>query len=379
MPRSAAAFGAATPLPDNFHAASSAPLLDGAVADVPTRAPGEHLAPLVSLDDYEAAAHARLEPTVWEFIASGAADERTLRWNREAFEQLRLAPRAFVDVSRIDTRTTILGHELAAPLLIAPTACHRLVHPEAELATARAAREAGVGMVLSSFTTVPVEEVARVGPRPLWFQLYVQDRGFTKELVQRVSAVGCSALCVTVDTPGLGVRNRQARAGFTFPVGLPHLQPGRPFGLYPVTWKDLEWLRGVSPVPVIPKGILDPQDADQAVTAGVAAIYVSNHGARNLDTVPATIDVLPRIVDRVAGRVPILFDGGVRRGTDILKALAYGAGAALVGRPILYGLAVDGAAGVANVVAILRHELESSMALTGRPSLASIDRTVLWS
>ena len=332
-------------------------------------------APLASLDDYEAAAHARLEPTVWEYIASGAADERTLRWNREAFDQIRLAPRALVDVSRIDTRRTILGHELEAPLLIAPTACHRLVHPEGELATARAAREAGLGMVLSSFTTASVEDVARVGPRPLWFQLYVQDRGFTKELVQRVTASGCSALCVTVDTPGLGVRNRQTRAGFNFPADLPHLQPGRPYGQYPVTWKDLDWLRGISPVPVIPKGIMDPQDADQAVSAGVAAVYVSNHGARNLDTVPATIDVLPRIVDRVAGTGT---DPVRRRRASrhrMLKALASGAAATLVGRPVLYGLAVDGAAGVANVLAILRHEIESSMALWGgRVSRRSIAR-----
>jgi 4-hydroxymandelate oxidase len=345
---------------------------------VPTDVPQRDATARVSLDDYEAAARTRLEPAVWAYIASGAADEHTLRWNCEAFGRIRLAPKMLADVSRVDTRATILGHEIAAPLLIAPMACHRLVHPDGELATARAARDAGVGMVLSSFSTVPVEEVARVAPRPLWFQLYVQDRGFTQELVQRVTAAGCSALCVTVDTPSLGVRNRQARAGFSFPSGLPHLQPERPVGLYPVTWKDLEWLRSISAVPVIPKGILDADDAEQAVAAGVDAVYVSNHGARNLDTVPAAIEVLPRIVDRVAGRVPILFDGGVRRGTDVLKALAFGAGAVLVGRPALYGLAVDGPAGVGSVLAILRGELESAMALTGRVSLAAIDRTVIW-
>ena len=373
-------------------AASAAALLPGAVArganagrdvalplvSAPEADAGSDAVPLVSLDDYEEAARARLDARTWAFIASGAADELTLRWNREAFERVVLAPRAFEDMSHLDTAVTVLGHRLAAPIMLAPTAVHRLVHPDGELATARAARASGVGMVLSSFTSTPIESVAREGPSPLWFQLYLQDRGFTAETVQRVAAAGCSALCLTIDTATTGVRNRQVRAGFTFPEGLPHLQGGRARSAYPVTWKDLAWLRTVTSLPIIPKGVLSPDDAARAVDAGVAAIYVSNHGARNLDTAPATLTVLPRVVDRVAGRVPVLFDGGVRRGTDVLKALAYGASAVLVGRPLLYGLAVDGAAGLANVISILRREFEIAMGLAGRASVAAIGRDALW-
>lgn len=377
MLRSAAAASAATLLPQ----------IASGSGDARARALSAHttvydqgaVLPLVSLDDYEAAAHTRLEPRVWEFIASGAADERTLRWNREAFERQALAPRSFEDMSHLDTAVSLLGHRLTTPIMLAPSAAHRLVHPEGELATARAARATAVGMVLSSFTTTPVEAVAQAGPSPLWFQLYLQDRSFTEETVRRVAAAGCSALCLTVDTATTGIRNRQARAGFVFPEGLPHLQGGRARSAYPVTWKDLEWLRGITTVPIIPKGVMNADDAARAIDAGVAAIYVSNHGARNLDTAPATLDVLPRIVDRVAGRVPVLVDGGIRRGTDVLKALAYGARAVLIGRPVLFGLAVDGANGLANVITILRHELEVAMGLTGRASVASISRDVLWS
>lgn len=333
-------------------------------------------APLITLDDYEHEAKDRIAPAAWEYIHSGAADELTVRWNREAFRELPLSPRVLNDVSTLDTRITILEQELAHPILLAPVAAHGVAHPEGEVATALGARAARAGMVLSSYTSKPVEDVVATQVSPLWFQLYVQEKEHTRELVARVCESGCSALCVTVDTPVGGARDRQARAKFDFPQ-LPYrvVQPGD----NPCTWDDIEWIREVSTLPVLLKGLLHPDDAELAIQAGVDGIMVSNHGGRNLDTVPATIDVLPRIVDQVDGRVPVILDGGIRRGTDVLKALALGASAVMIGRPGIYGLAVGGAEGVTAVIDILRTELELAMKLTGRPSIESIDRSVIWS
>jgi 4-hydroxymandelate oxidase len=243
-------------------------------------------------------------------------------------------------------------------------------------------------VVVSTATTTPIREVADVATTPLWFQLYVQsDREFTRDLVEEVEAAGCRALCVTVDTPALGVRNRMARAQFALPPGLStrHLYDvsNRLRGIITpekvtLTWADIEWLRSIATVPILLKGILDPDDAERAVAAGVQGIVVSNHGARNLDTTPATIEALPAVADRVAGRVPVLMDGGIRRGTDVLKALALGARAVLIGRPYCYGLAVGGAAGVARVLEILLEEFRLAMKLTGRSTIGAIDRGVLW-
>jgi 4-hydroxymandelate oxidase len=331
---------------------------------------------LVTLDDYEAAARDRIPAPAWEYIHSGAADEYTLKWNREAFGRILLSPRVLSESRPIDTRTRVLGCELPHPILLAPVAAHSIAHPEGEIATARGARAAQAGMVLSSYTSKRVEEVAAAGPVPLWFQLYIQERAATRELVDRVVASGCTALCVTVDTPTLGARDRMARSGFTYP-DLPYrsVQPGE----NACTWDDVAWIRESSKVPVLLKGILHPDDAELGIQAGAAGIIVSNHGARNLDTTPPTIDVLPRVVERVAGRVPVLLDGGIRRGTDVLKALALGAVAVMIGRPYIYGLAVAGADGVTAVVHILQRELEQAMALTGRTTVASVDRSTLWS
>jgi 4-hydroxymandelate oxidase len=341
--------------------------------------------PLASLADYEGLARRRMSHQAYEYVAGGAADELTLRANRDAYDRLRLDPRVLVDVSRLDTRVTLLGRELAFPILIAPTAYHRMVHREGEQATARGATAAKAAMVVSSFSTATVEDIAKAGKGPFWFQLYVQpDRGFTRELVQRVEAAGYEALCLTVDTPTTGARDRQIRAGFALPPGVAeeNLRRGgkRVEGVLDpsMTWREVEWLRSFARVPVVLKGILHPADATRAAEVGAAGILVSNHGARNLDTLPATIEALPRVVDAVQGRLPVLVDGGVRRGTDVLKALALGARAVLIGRPSLYGLAVAGADGVAGVVNLLRAELEMAMALTGRPTLANIDRSVLW-
>jgi 4-hydroxymandelate oxidase len=343
---------------------------------------------VVSLPDMEALARECMPRMAYEYIASGAADENTLRWNREGFDRIRLRPRVLQDVSRPDTRVTLFGRTMPFPVLLAPTAYHRVIHPEGELETARGAGAAGATWVVSSNTNTPIEEIAHVAGAPLWFQLYVQsDRGFTRDLVQRVEAAGCEALCLTVDTPVLGARDRQQKARFALPAGsvTPHVydvNSGRRQIMSPkrvvVTWKDVEWLRSICGIPLLLKGILTAEDAATAVDAGASGIIVSNHGARNLDTLPATIEVLPEIADQVGERLPLLVDGGVRRGTDVLKALALGAQAVLIGRPYLYGLAVGGAQGVRRVIDLLNHEFQMALSLTGRSSIQSVDRSVLW-
>jgi len=348
---------------------------------------------IFSLPELEALAESYMSAMARAYVCGGAADELTLRANCEDWQRMLLKPRVLVDVSQIDLKTEVLKHRFNLPILLAPTAFHRLCHPEAELATAQGANRAGVGMILSSYSTVAVEEVARAAQHPVWFQLYTQtDRGLTQEMVRRGEAAGCKALCVTVDTPVLGARHRESRSQFTLPPDfkLPNLNLGpvshRPIrgAIYSellnpaLTWKDVEWLRSITKLPVLLKGVLNPEDAARAVDAGVAGVIVSNHGARNLDTVPSTAAALPRIVERVQGKVLLIVDGGIRRGTDVLKALALGAQAVLIGRPFLFGLAVAGAEGVARAVDILRNELMMAMALTGRTAIAQIDRSVLW-
>jgi 4-hydroxymandelate oxidase len=346
------------------------------------------LAELFSLADIEGAARERMATVVYEFVAGGAADEITIRWNREAFDKLALRPRVLVDVESIDTRIELFGQKLDAPILLAPTALHRLVHPEGEVETARGAGAAKTILVVSSLSTCRFENVARATSEPLWFQLYDlrKDRhAFVRDLVEELKGLGCRALCVTVDAPVIGARNRQDRAHFQIPdkFETPYyhketgLQSGLPI-LGSFTWDDIAWLRSITSLPVLLKGILNPEDAELAVRAGVNGLIVSNHGGRCLDTLPATISVLPQVVERVAGRVPVLVDGGVRRGTDVLKAVALGATAVLIGRPYLYGLAVAGAPGVSKIVGILRKEFAMAMALTGRRSVVEIDRSVVW-
>jgi 4-hydroxymandelate oxidase len=277
--------------------------------------------------------------------------------------------------------------------MLAPAAFHRLCHPEGELATVQGANEAAAGMVLSSFSTVSVEEVAAAIRQPLWFQLYFQaDRGLTEQMVRRAEAAGCKALCLTVDTPVLGARHRESRTSFALPkeFKLPNLNLGsvshRPVrsAIYSellnpkLNWNDISWLCSIARIPVLLKGVLNPEDAVRSLDTGVGGIIVSNHGARNLDTLPSTAEALPRVAEKVNGRVPILVDGGIRRGTDVLKALALGAKAVLVGRPYLYALAYAGAEGVARAIGILQTELMMAMALTGRTSVEQIDRSVLW-
>lgn len=379
-------------------AAGSVPLANTMAqeASPPTQASPAAASEPVCLADFEPLAKAKMPVMGWEYVSGGAADELTMKWNKEAFQRIRLKPRVLVDVSRLDTRITLFGQEHAFPIILAPTAAQKLTHPEGELATARGASAANTAMVLSSFSNTSLEDVAAVTKKPLWFQLYAQtDHGFTRELVQRAEAGGYRALCLTVDTPITGARNRETRANVKL-QSLPNMKGLKGFGNEStvqtgsldifssvldaaLSWKDVEWLRSFAEVPLLVKGVLNPDDADRAVQAGVAGIMVSNHGGRNLDTVPATIDALPQVADKVAGRVPVFVDGGIRRGTDVLKALALGANAVLIGRPYLYGLGAEGEAGVTKVINILQREFAMAMALTGRTTIASIDRSVIWS
>jgi 4-hydroxymandelate oxidase len=349
----------------------------------------------ICLADFELLAKAKMSAMAWEYVTAGAGDELTVRWNQEAYQRIRLKPRVLVDVSKLDTRVNLFGHEHAFPILLAPTAAQKLIHAEGELATARGAGAAGTAMVLSCFSSTSLEDVAAVAKSPLWFQLYVQpDHGFTRELVQRAEAGGCRALCLTVDTPILGARNRETRAavkqppmpnlnGFTSPDGEDRLHTGslEVFSSMldaAISWKEVEWLRSFAKIPLVLKGVMNPDDADHAAKSGVAGVIVSNHGGRNLDTLPATIDALPHVVDKVAGRMPVFMDGGIRRGTDMLKALALGASAVFIGRPYLYGLGAAGEVGVTQVINILQREFQMAMALTGRTNVGSIDRSVIW-
>jgi 4-hydroxymandelate oxidase len=355
-----------------------------------TLPPSARLADLLCLDDVEALAQKLMQPAAYDYVAGGAADELTIRWNREKYRDIRLQQRVLMDVSNLDCSTTLLGKRLSMPILLAPTASHRLVHPDGEMATARGAGLAGVTMVLSSGSNTSIEDVVRVATQPVWFQLYMpHDRGLARALIQRVETAGAAGLCVTVDSPLDGPRNRQNRAKLVMPpgVGFPHYTgittPPTEVTLDNVRaqlldWRDIEWIRSITRMPLLLKGIMSPADAETGIKVGAEGLIVSNHGGRCLDTQPATIEALPRVIGQVAGRVPVIVDGGVRRGTDVVKALALGASAVQIGRPYVYGLAVGGAEGVSHVVKLLRQELLLAMALLGRRTIASIDRSVLW-
>lgn len=334
----------------------------------------------VNVFDYEPLAQARMEPADWEYYASGSNDEVTLRANRAAFERIRMRPRVFVDVSTCDTRTTVLGVPVGMPILIAPTAFQCLAHPDGECATAQAAGESGTVMVVSTSSTRSLEEVAKEASGPLWFQLYISDRITSEKLVQRAAAAGYRALVITVDAPYWGRKERAIRSGFRLPPNLGKANFTNEYTTrvdVSLTWESLAWLRSLTSLPIILKGILTAEDALLAVRHGVDGIIVSNHGGRQLDTATASIEALPEVVEAVAGQCEVYLDGGIRRGTDVLKALALGARAVLVGRPILWGLAANGSEGVRHVLELLRAELELSMALAGRPTLSSVDRSLV--
>lgn len=358
-----------------------------------------HMTVPLNLGEYEALARDRLERAVWSYYAGGADDEVTLRENPVAWQRLRLRPRVLVDVTGVDPSTTVLGMPISIPVLTAPCALNRMAHADGELAVARATASAGVIQVLSTVSSASLEEVSAAAPGGArWFQLYCYaDRGITADLVRRAEAAGYRAIVLTVDLPTLGRREREIRDGFTAPDGItmrnlePYAKDVMPeaagttaLARYVserwdarLTWDVIPWLKSLTLLPIVAKGILTHEDARLAVQHGVDAIIVSNHGGRQLDTVLTGAEALPEVVAAVAGSCEVLVDGGIRRGTDVVKALALGARAVLIGRPYLWGLAVDGEAGVARVLALLRDEIALAMALVGRRSVGEIDRTAV--
>lgn len=344
--------------------------------------------------EYEPIAKAKLPKMVYDYYASGAEDQWTLQENRNAFSRILFRPRILIDVTKIDMTATVLGFKISMPIMIAPTAMQKMAHPEGEYATARAASAAGTIMTLSSWSTSSVEEVASTGPGIRFFQLYVyKDRNVVAQLVRRAERAGFKAIALTVDTPRLGRREADIKNRFTIP---PHLTLKNFEGLdlgkmdktndsglasyaasqvdQSLSWKDVKWLQTITHMPILVKGVMTAEDTRIAIQAGAAGIIVSNHGARQLDYVPATISCLEEVVKAAQGRVPVFLDGGVRRGTDVFKALALGASGIFIGRPVLFSLAAEGEAGVRKVLKMLRDEFELTMALSGCTNLKEITR-----
>ncbi|HEY0963515.1 MAG TPA: alpha-hydroxy acid oxidase [Pseudomonadales bacterium] len=350
---------------------------------------------IASASDYERYARARLDDNAWTFLTAGAADEVTLRDNRAAFDRIRMRSRVLGKVQGGHTRLALFGQRFEHPVFLAPIGYQKLFHPDGEAASALAARAMSAPLIVSTLATTRLEELAATGAT-LWFQLYLRARrADTLSLVRRAEQCGCTALVVTVDAPLAGIRNREQRAGFHLPPGIDAVNltdlPGTPTQALPPgacgifegllanapTWDDVAWLAANSALPVIVKGILHPADALLAIEHGARGIVVSNHGGRILDTLPASIDALPDVAAAVAGRVPLLLDGGIRRGSDVFKAIALGAQAVLVGRAYAHALAAAGSLGVAHVIRTLREELEVCMALNGCATLDAIDAATL--
>lgn len=352
----------------------------------------------VNIDDFERLASEALDPVALDYFRSGAGHERTLAENRAAFERVKLAPRVLVDVSERRLETEVLGTSISMPVAVAPTAFHRLAHPEGEIATARAAAAEATAMSVSTLSNTTLEDVAAASEGPRWFQLYVfRDRGLTRELVERAEAAGYRALLLTVDAPLLGRRYADVRNRFELPpeLSIASVPQGRVAAsadapssgladyfaalLDPsLEWGDLEWLADLTSLPVAVKGVHRADDAERAAEHGAAAVIVSNHGARQLDGVPGSLEMLPPIASAVGGEIEVLMDGGVRCGTDVVKALALGARAVLVGRPVIWGLAVGGEEGVRSVLRMLRQELDEALALCGCRSVADIGPDLIW-
>ena len=355
--------------------------------------------PLINLFDYEREAEKRIPPAHWGYIAGGANDEVTLAANRTAFDRILIRYRTMVDVTTRHLGTTVLGAPVSMPVLVAPTAMQKLAHNEGECATARAARAAGTLMVTSTTATTGLGEVIGASPGQMWFQLYLyQDRGKSRALIEEAVRSGYSGVVLTVDAPVLGRRERDIRLGFTLPKHLTlanaavagmgvvpdanedasglmlHFRSLHDAALVP---KDVSWVREVSGLPVIVKGIVRGDDAVRAVEHGAEGIIVSNHGGRQLDTSIPSITALPDVVDAVAGRAEVFVDGGIRRGTDVIKAISLGARAVLIGRPVLWGLAVDGESGVGAVLELLRQEIDVAMALTGVRNVSELTRDLV--
>ncbi|MEK7217241.1 MAG: alpha-hydroxy acid oxidase [Chloroflexota bacterium] len=377
------------------------------------------MAPPINIDDLRQRAKRRLPRAVFDFIDGGAEDEVTLRRNRAAFQRLAFSPQVLVDVGAVDLSTTVLGQAVSLPVILAPTGLCGMAAPQGELPAARAAAAAGTVFTISTLSGVTMEQAAQVSTGPKWFQLYVwRDRDLTRALVERAAAAGYTALMVTADVPVLGQRERDIRNGATIPpritlanaldslTKLPWLwgmaraprvdfanftgfvqgQGARILSLGAfvnsqfdptLNWQDVAWLRSIWRGPLAVKGVMSADDAVRAADAGADAVIVSNHGGRQLDGLPAPIEVLPEAVDAVAGRIEVLMDGGIRRGTDVVKALALGAKACMIGRPYLYGLGASGQTGVEQAIGILRAEMARTLALLGRPRVTDLDRPVI--
>lgn len=372
---------------------------------------------IANIEDLRRLARRRLPRALFDFVDGGAQDEVTLRANQCDFQRLALLPRVLVDVARRDQSVTVLGQKLKQPLILAPTGGPGMLWPNGAVAAAQAADKAGVGFCLSTMSTSTIEDVSKAVHEPIWFQLYVmRDRGLAKSMIERAKAAGCAALVLTVDLALQGQRDRDVHNGLTIP---PKLRPSTlmDFAVHPgwvwrfftgpkvtlanfvgsghgddmftiaefvnsqfdqsVTWKDIEWAKSLWGGPLALKGILDPEDAKLAAEHGVDAVIVSNHGGRQLDGTRSAISALPDVVNAVDGRMEVILDGGVRRGTDVIKALALGAKACMIGRPFLYGLASMGGAGVGRALEILRNELDVGLALIGRASVRDLDRSAL--
>lgn len=353
----------------------------------------------LNLHEFEAAAEARISRMAFDYFAGGANDEVLLRTTRDAWEQVLLRYRVMRDVSSRSLSCTVLGQSFEWPVLVAPMALQQMAHADGEVGTARAANRTGTGMILSTLSTMSVEAVSAELSQPLWFQLYIQqDRGATAALVERVAHAGCKAIVLTVDTPVLGRRERDIRNVFHLPAGLttPHLLPAATatlkgaddaasaLALYvarrwdsSISWRDLEWLASLTSLPILVKGVVRGDDAVLSLEHGAAGVIVSNHGGRQLDASIPTPRALPEVAHAMGGRGALLVDGGIRRGTDVIKALAMGANAVLLGRPVLWGLGVDGEAGVTRVLQLLRDECDLAMALAGCRSVSEITNELI--
>jgi isopentenyl diphosphate isomerase/L-lactate dehydrogenase-like FMN-dependent dehydrogenase len=335
---------------------------------------------LINVFDYESLAQKRMDPGTWAYFTGGSDDEVTLRVNRSVFERVQLRPRMLVDVSTIDMKTNALGTPVNMPILIAPMGFQGLAHPEGECATARAITPAGTLMIASTFSSRTLEEIVQATTSPLWFQLSISvgRSSLAERLIQRATTAGYRAIVLTVDSPRSGNKETARRLGFHLPSQKANFEDERVIhDAPPLTWEAISWLRSLTPLPVLLKGILTPEDACLAVESHIDGIIVSNHGGRQLDGLPSTLEVLPEIAQAVGGRCEVYMDSGIRRGTDVLKALALGARAVFIGRPVIWGLVINGTDGVVSVLELLRVELEQAMALAGCSTLAHINRSFL--
>ncbi len=342
---------------------------------------------MINTKDFEKEAQRKLTPSIYDFIAGGAGDEYTLNRNIEAFEQIQLVPQIFRSSSDTNTTITLLNHKLSHPFMVAPSAFHSCVHPQGEIATVRAVNQMGIMMVLSTMSSIPLETVAKEATCPLWFQLYIfKDRSITRQLIQKVTAAGYTALVLTVDVPIMGNRERDKRNRFKWQAPLTATQSITSAFLAEsnvkkttdelfasdLSWDDIEWLKAQTDLPIILKGIMHEKDAGIAINLDIAALIISNHGGRQLDYMPSTMEVLPTIAKQVDGKIPLLIDGGFRRGIDVFKAIAFGADCIMLGRSVLWALAVNGAEGLKNLFDLYSKELNETMIFCGCKTIDDI-------